>query len=110
MRPIRDYPTLLIPDLEDELASVASALERSMLEHAKAKVTYNCDQLVHYYQCEEESHAARSRFADYNTQTQFADMVEFEQQVAAYRLNYETLIAFISWRRSDRDVFSSSRL
>lgn len=110
MRPIRDYPTLSIPELEDELASIATVLARSMEALGSAKVTYNCDQLQFYYQSPDDTHAARQRFADYNTQTQFADVQEFEQQVAAYRLNYETLVAFISWRRSDRDVFSSSRL
>lgn len=108
MRPIRDYPSLTIPDLEDELASVAAALERSLTEHGRAKVTYNCDHLVKYYESADETHASRTRFADYNTQTQFADMIEFEQQVAAYRLEYEILTSFIVWRRSDIHGFQEA--
>jgi len=110
MRPIRDYPSLTVPDLEDELCQVASVLERTMEALAKAKTVHHCDNLRFYYENLEESHAARQRVADYNTQTQFADVIEFEQAVAAYRLNYETLISFISWRRSDIDVFGPSRV
>ena len=111
MRPIRDYPSLTIPDLEDELASVAAVLERSLTELGRAKIAHNCDHLVKYYECDEDTHASRTRYADYNTQTQLADVIEFEQQVATYRLNYETIIAFIAWRRSDlHDLEASSRL
>jgi hypothetical protein len=111
MRPIRDYPSLTVSDLEDELCQVATVLERAMQALAQARTVHNCDLLKFYYESAEESHAARQRAADYNTQTQLADVIEFEQQVAAYRLNYETLVSFISWRRSDvYDGISASRL
>ena len=110
MRPIRDYPELTVPDLEDEIAQVATVLERSIQELGRAKIVYNADHLKHYYESPDESHAAKTRHADYYSQTQLADVIEFEQQVSAYRLNYETLVAFIAWRRGDRDVLTASGL
>jgi hypothetical protein len=100
MRPIRDYHLLSIPDLEDEFTTVADLLFKSIEMLGKFKTTHHCDNLSYYYQADADSHAAKQRMADYNTQNQFSDVIEFEQQVAAYRLSYETLVAIISWRRS----------
>jgi len=110
MRPIRDYHLLSIPDLEDELSVVADLLYRSIEMLGRVKTTHHCDNLLYYYQSSGESHAAKQREADYNTQNQLSDVIEFEQQVAAYRLSYETLVSFISWRRSAFDGEASSRL
>ena len=101
MRPIRDYHTLSIPDLEAEVCIVGDLLYRSIEQVGKFRVQHHCDNLLFYHESQAESHAAKQRQADYNTQNQFADLVEFEQQVIAYRLSYETLVAMISWRRSE---------
>jgi hypothetical protein len=107
MRPVREYHALEVADLEVELSEVHSLLLQSMEQLAKARTALQCDNLTMYWQSTEDSHAARQRFADYNTQTQFADVIEFEQLVAAYRVNYDTLIAMIAWRHNER---SASRL
>jgi hypothetical protein len=109
MRPLRDYPSLSESELEEELVEVLTLLERSMEALSRAKITLHCESLKFYYEID-DSHAARQRFADYNTQTQYADVVEFEQQVAAYRVNQDTLVHFLSWRRDGKALVGASGL
>ena len=101
MRPIRDYPLLDLPDLAYELAEISTLLTDSLTILGRAKTTLDCDNLDAYFnKVEADSHAARQRLADYTTQNQRADVVELEQQVAAYRVNYELLTNLITWREN----------
>lgn len=107
MRPIRDYPDLTVGDLEREFADIATLLTESMSMLGRARINHECGNLQHYHSPNAgDTHAARQRFADYTTQNERADVIELEQQVAAYRVNFEILSLFLQARRADNGVTS----
>ena len=98
MRPFHEYPTLDLPQLAAELANTVKLLYGSYGEYAKALADYEREHLSAYYAADEDSHAARTRFADYQTRSLHDDVTTFEQNIAAYKVLYDFLTNLIQWR------------
>ena len=100
MRPFNEYPTLTINDLQIELANTVKLRYNTYGEYAKALGDYEREHIIAYYNSPDDSHAAKTRFADQQTYTLHDDVITFEQQLAAFTVLYDYLTNLINWKIS----------
>ena len=98
MRPFHEYPKISIDELQTELSSVVKLLYDSMGEYSKVLGDYERDHIAAYYESPDDSHAARTRWADRQTQSLHEDVIIFEQNIAAYRVLHDYITNLIQWR------------